>query len=528
MIEHLKTGILYTALGKYSNVLIQLVINIVLSRVLTPHDYGLVAVVQVFLVFFTTIVDAGLGPAIIQNKSLTEHDNRVLFTYSLLFVVLLCIVFALCGYPISLLYGNSIYISLSLAMSVTLFFLGINMVPNALLDKMKRFRAVNMRLVLANLCGGIVGVSTAFMGWGAYALVAGLTVPGIVSFVLNVWLLRLAPAAHLDKTVLDKVWTFAKNQFGFNLINYFSRNADTILIGKVFGPTAVANYSKAYQLLMMPNNVLLGIINPVLLPVLSDYQDDVAYIRQAYLKIVHVLALIGVPLSVFLCIEGHDIIFTLFGNQWGDAVPPFMILSLTVWVQMTLSSTGAVFQALNKTHQLFVTGILSAVLLVSSIVIGIFMGSINTVAIALSVGFVLNFLLNYAIMMTVVLDSSLVALLKEFITPFGIGIVLAAVLIPLKMVVPVFLPIVNLIIYGAITVIVFLLCLIATGEGRSMLTLLSPRRDGKPVTADDAIDDSTGHDTRLTSKDAYKAITYQANAGARGRTQAPPRHARRD
>jgi O-antigen/teichoic acid export membrane protein len=474
MIEHLKTGILYTALGKYSNVLIQLVINIVLSRVLTPHDYGLVAVVQVFLVFFTTIVDAGLGPAIIQNKSLTEHDNRVLFTYSLLFVVLLCIIFALCGYPISLVYGNPIYIPLSLAMSVTLFFLGINMVPNALLDKMKRFRAVNMRLVLANLCGGIIGVSTAFVGWGAYALVAGLTVPGIVSFILNVWLLRLAPAAHLDKVVLAKVWTFAKNQFGFNLINYFSRNADTILIGKVFGPTAVANYSKAYQLLMMPNNVLLGIINPVLLPILSDYQDDVAYIRQAYLKIVHVLALIGVPLSVFLCIEGHDIIFTLFGNQWGDAVPPFMIVSLTVWIQMTLSSTGAVFQALNKTHQLFITGSLSAAILVSSIVAGVFMGSIDTVAIILSIGFLLNFFLNYSIMMTVVLDSSLVTLLKEFIAPFGIGIVLAAVLLPLKGVIPAFTPIIDLIIYGAITMVLFLLYMSVTGEGRNILKILKP------------------------------------------------------
>jgi O-antigen/teichoic acid export membrane protein len=289
-----------------------------------------------------------------------------------------------------------------------------------------------------------------------------------------VWLLRLTPAAHLDRTVLAKVWTFAKNQFGFNLINYFSRNADTILIGKVFGPTAVANYSKAYQLLMMPNNALLGIINPVLLPILSDYQDDVAYIRQAYLKIVHVLALIGVPLSVFLCIEGHNIIFTLFGDQWGDAVSPFVILSLTVWIQMTLSSTGAVFQALNKTHQLFVTGSLSAIILVSGIVAGVFMGSIDTVAITLSIGFLLNFFLNYSIMMNVVLDSSLVPLLKEFIAPFGIGIVLAAVLLPLKVVIPAFTPLINLIIYGAITMVVFLLFMFVTGEGRNILKILKP------------------------------------------------------
>jgi O-antigen/teichoic acid export membrane protein len=473
MVEHLKTGILYMALGKYSNVLIQLTINMVLSRVLSPYDYGIVAVVQVFLVFFATIVDAGLGPAIIQNKSLTDHDNQVLFSYSLLFVVLLSIIFALCGYPISLLYGDSIYIPLSFAMSVTLFFLGINMVPNALLDKMKRFRDVNVRLVLANLCGGIVGVTTAFMGWGAFSLVVGLTVPGIVAFALNVWLLRLVPTIHLDRSVLAKVEAFAKNQFGFNLINYFSRNIDTILIGKIFGSVSVANYSKAYQLLLMPDNVLTGIINPVLLPILSDYQDDIAYIRRAYLKIVHVSALFGVPLSVFLCIQSHDIIFTLFGNQWEGAVSPFAILSLTAWIQMTLSSTGAVFQALNKTHQLFVTGSLSALLLISSIILGIFMGSVNTVAITLSVGFALSFLLNYSILMNVVLESSLRRLLKEFITPFGIGILLAAVLVPLKMVIPIFAPFINLIIYSLVTLIIFLLYLVLTNEKQSILKLFT-------------------------------------------------------
>jgi hypothetical protein len=141
---------------------------------------------------------------------------------------------------------------------------------------------------------------------------------------------------------------------------------------------------------------------------------------------------------------------------------------------MTLSSTGAVFQALNKTHQLFVTGSLSAIILVSGIVAGVFMGSIDTVAITLSIGFLLNFFLNYSIMMNVVLDSSLVPLLKEFIAPFGIGIVLAAVLLPLKVVIPAFTPLINLIIYGAITMVVFLLFMFVTGEGRNILKILKP------------------------------------------------------
>lgn len=299
MLEHLRAGVLYTALGKYSNVVIQLVINMVLSRLLTPQAYGLVAVAQVFLLFFTTLVDAGLGPAVIQNKHLSDHDHRVLFSYSILFSALLALIFAALGPALAWFYHNAIYLPLSLAMSATLFLQGINMIPNALMNKAKRFREVNLRLVVSNFCGGVAGIWTAFQGWGVYALVMSFTVPALIAFALNMLLLRVRPARQLDRASLGKVWAFAKSQFGFNFINYFSRNIDKILVGKLMGPAAVGNYSKSYQLLMMPNQVLLEVINPVLLPVLSDYQDNPKYVQKVYYSIVHLLLLIGFPLSFF-------------------------------------------------------------------------------------------------------------------------------------------------------------------------------------------------------------------------------------
>lgn len=464
MIQYLRSGILYTAMGKYSNVLIQLIINAVLSRILNPYDYGVVSVIQVFLLFFTTLADAGLGPAIIQNKQLTEHDNRVLFTYSIILSLLLGLIFAVSSPFIAWFYHDRQYIPLTLAMCLVLIAQGINMVPNALMDKAKRFKEVNIRLVIANLAGGVAGIISAFCGLGAYALIISFLVPPIVAFSLNMWLLRIRPARYTDRNSLNKIFKFAKSQFGFNFVNYFSRNTDKILVGRMMGPVALGNYSKSYQLLMMPNQILMGVLNPVLLPVLSDYQDDLAYVRTAYMKIVRVLALIGVPLSVFLYFESGDVVNFLYGGQWGEAVAPFAILSLTVWIQMTLASTGAIFQTLGKTKYLFWNGCITAILLVGSTIIGCVLGNLITLTISLSIGFVLNFIVIYWIMMVKTLDSNLLELIKQFAKPFLIGLVVAIILFVMKMFVPDNGPFINLVIYGFVFILIVAIMMFMLGE----------------------------------------------------------------
>lgn len=468
----LKSGIIYTAIGKYSVVVIQLILNVVLSRLLSPKEYGVVAVVQVFLLFFTTLVDAGLGPAIIQNKNLTEADYTVLFRYSIFFSLLLVIIFSSLGPFIAFFYKDKIYISLTIAMSSTLFFQGINMVPNAILYKRKMFKTVNIRLVISNICGCFIGICAAVIGLGAFALILSFTFPAIISFCMNVAILHIHPSARFDRRSLDKVWNFAKNQFLFNFINYFSRNVDQILVGKFIGPAALANYQKAYQLLLMPSQILIGIINPVLLPILSDYQDNVLYIRKFYYKIIHLLALIGIPLSVFLSFESRDVIYLLFGNQWGDAILPFSILASTIWIQLTISSTGSIFQALGQSRLLFLNGCLSACILISSIIIGLLGRSIVSVSVFLSIGFLINFIVIFYIMIKKTLAGSIFDFIKEFYSPLLLGLFIFVSMLLSKFIVNDYPFIADFIINCFIFVIISILFLYFSGEYNTIITFL--------------------------------------------------------
>lgn len=422
--NHLKAGMIFTTIGVYSNFILQIIINAVLSRLLTPQDYGVVAIMQVFIVFFAMMIESGMGPAIIQNKKLSQEDVRVLFNFSAIFAVSIAVIFGLFGYFLAWLYHQDIYKSLTWVQAISVLFNGLNIVPSAILNKSKKFKHVNFSMIFANVCAGIIGVSLAFLGLGVYSLIISAIVFSIINFLLNLYFTKLRFSSKFYMEPLRSIWTFSKNQFGFNFINYFSRNTDNILVGKFMGEAALANYGKAYQLLMLPNSLFLGVITPVLQPVLSDYQDDVVYIREVYYKVVHVLALIGVPLSVFLSLSADKIILFMFGSQWGEAVIPFSILALTVWIQMTLSSSGAIFQARNQSKVLFVTGFISAIILVTSISIGVAMGSIVSVAICLSIGFLLNFIVSFYRLITITLQGNMFSFLKVFISPLLLGVIM--------------------------------------------------------------------------------------------------------
>ena len=143
----------FSAMGRYSNVVIQLGVNAVLSRILTPADYTIVSIAQVFIEFFNLLADMGFGPAIIQNKSLTDEDVRVIFRFSIGLATALGFIFMLLGYPVSLFYEDSVYIPIFLIFGVSVFFFSLLVVPRAMIQKRKDFKTVNT-ILLHPVCKG--------------------------------------------------------------------------------------------------------------------------------------------------------------------------------------------------------------------------------------------------------------------------------------------------------------------------------------------------------------------------------------
>lgn len=465
-----KSGIFYSAVGKYSNVVVQFIVNMILARLLTPEDYGVVAIVQIFLAFFTMLSDMGIGPAIIQNKKLSEDDIRVIFKFSIYLAVLFAILFVFLGYPVSIFYSDGVYVPIFIILGFSVFFHAVFIVPRALLLKEKDFKIVNGVDVLSSVIKGIVSIVLAFLGFKYYAIIIGGIVQAMIKFVMYYIPTKVSPKTKIRKEPLLKIWQFSRNQFGFNFINYFSRNLDSILIGRYLSSVQLGYYNKSYQLSLYPNQILAGVITPVIQPILSDYEKQLDVIKDVYLKITRILANIGIPLSVFFFFAADNIIFFLFGDQWGASIMSFRILSVSVWVQMIASSTGAIYQSTNRTDLLLVSGIQSMVFNVISIIIGVYMGTIESVSIMIVLSFTINFIFNNYLLMFKMFNSNFTELFTALKKPFILGLlqIVVFILIP-ELNFSVFW---NLVIQGTAFIITFGIGLLVTNQFKEIKNLI--------------------------------------------------------
>ncbi len=420
--KQLKTGVIFMAIGQYSGVISNLVVNMILSRILSPTDYGVLNIVLVFLPFFQMISELGIGPAIIQNRDLDENDLSSLFKLLTIVSLLIGIIFGFFGFILSWFYDNSIYIPIAWLLSINIIFSIMAVVPTSILTKNQQFKAMNLASLLNYVLGSFLGVISAFYGFGVYSLIINSTIPVVLNFLCYLRLSKFHFVSGYKKSSFLKVRHFSSNQFGFGLVNYFSRNLDNILVGKFFGAEALGNYGKSYQMLTYPNTILTNIITPVIQPILARHQDNVPLIRNVYSKVLRLLLLIGVPLSFFLCINASPLIIFLFGNQWNSAIAPFRFLSIVVWTQIVGATNGSIFQARDKTKYLFRTGICSTVLIVSGIFFGIFLGNISKLAMVLSIVFFINFLFSFWMLTHFALKTNLWFVIKILIKPFLLSI----------------------------------------------------------------------------------------------------------
>ena len=428
--KDLFSGVFYTAVARYSGLIVSLVIAGVLARLIPPEDFGVVAVATVIISFFGIFSDLGVGAAVIQNKILTDGDLSKIYSFTVWTGVLLAVLFFAASWPIAAYYEKSILKSLCQWLSVNLLFASVNIVPNALLHKAKRFRFLAVRNLVVQVGGGAVSIVAALCGAGLYALIVNPILSSVLLFVLSyrAYPQRLRPTFGLD--AIRKIFSFSAYQFLFNAINYFSRNLDKLLIGKCMGMTPLGYYEKSYRLMMLPLQNITHVISPVMHPVFSEFQHDLQRVRTSYEKIVRLLAFIGFPLSVFLWFAAQEVVLIIFGSQWMPSVPVFRILSLSVGVQIVLASSGGIFQAANDTRSLFVSGAFSATLNVAGILVGIFVfRSLEAVAWCICVTFTINFVQCYWMMYRVTFAKSrLSGFCRQLVSPLAVSGILVLLL----------------------------------------------------------------------------------------------------
>lgn len=376
--------------SKYISMGAQLVIAAVLARLIAPEDFGLVAIVTVFTGLFSLLSDMGIGTAIVQYRDLTEEDYGGIFGFSIVLAACLTAGFCAVSSLIAMFYGDGRLVGLCCAASPTLLFSTLNSVPEGLMLKGRRFDLIAVRLIVATVASGALAIGLALAGWGAVALVLQTAMS---TGVVLAWNLISRPIQHVSlhfMKPLRRIFSYSAYQFGFSLINYFSRNLDNMLVGRFLGSAQLGYYDKAYKLTGYPMSAFSSVIGSVIQPYMAEHQDDPDVIFDCWMRVEKLLSLVGVAVAaVFFCASA-EIVEVLYGPGWEPSIPVFAVLSVSVYFQMMGNPSGAFFQSLGRTDYMFRVGLVNTAIALVGLFIGLAGGSILTVAYGIAIAYCLH------------------------------------------------------------------------------------------------------------------------------------------
>lgn len=416
--QNIKKGLFWTAIDKYSGQIIGIGISMVLARLLTPYDYGIVATATVIINFLSIFTSIGIGPAVIQKKELSQSDIDNIFTFTVVLGLICGLICFISASFVSEYYENPIITPVLQLFSIGVFLSAVNMVPAALMSKYMRFKETATRSFVFQVFFGILGIIAAYYGAGIYALIIPPIISSLCTFVYNYHFYPVKIKFLFDFTPIKKIFSFSSYLFLFELFNYFSRNIDKIIIGKYISENALGYYEKSYRLMQLPLQNITAVIYPVLQPVFSTLQENPKEIGAKFVLMISKISLIGFPLGALLYFCASDIIVVMFGTQWIPAIPAFKILAISVPISLIANPTGPIFLSCNASKRLFFTGVTNTLVTIFGFICALYIDkSIVAIASGWTITSIINMFNTYIQLYCYVIKSDVISVFKSLLHP---------------------------------------------------------------------------------------------------------------
>lgn len=427
----LHAAIARSMLGRAGVYLANLISMMVLARLFTPQDFGTVASIAVFSVFFQLMTEAGLGPAIINLKTLPARDRDGLYGLTLVTGVVLAVAFMALAPLLESFYGLPRVGEVVPYVAVSLLFYAAAIVPTAFLLREQAFYRIANAGVAAELVSTLLSLLLLRLINPLHALAAKGALSAATSFAVTYYFSGRTrfgrPGWGTHFGAIRPLLSFSTYQLGFNVLNYFSRNLDNILVGRFMGAVSLGVYDKAYRLMRYPLLLITFAMTPAIQPVVQKFAHDKVRVETIHRDFIWKLSLLGTLAGLLCFLLAGDIVAWLLGPQWDGVVPIIRILAIAIPVQVVLSTSGSFFQAMDRTDLLFSTGVFSAVVTVTAIIWGVLQRDLTRLSWALVVAFHMNFFFAYYVMYSRIFRKSMLVFLGK-LAPSAV-VVLGMVLI---------------------------------------------------------------------------------------------------
>jgi PST family polysaccharide transporter len=353
---------------------------IALARMLTPNDYGLIAMVAILVNFVGMFQYLGLSTATVKWAELNHQQVSTLFWINMALSAAIMLVTVGGGPLLAWFYHEPRLIGISAAYGVTILITGLSIQHEAILSRQMRFTAIVVVETTGLLIGFLAAIVAAWYGAGYWALVLNQMVMALVT-VVGVWsVCKWRPGFPGRGLDLRSMLSYGGNLTGFNIMTFFSRNLDNLLIGKFWGAHQLGVYSRAYQMLLLPMQQINAPLAAVAVPALSRLADSPERYRAAYLRILEKIVMITMPLGALMIATSDWMVLLLLGPKWSETGKIFMLLGIAAIIQPVTKTAWWLFSTQGRTRELFHWGIISAVVAVVSILVGLPWGATGVAA----------------------------------------------------------------------------------------------------------------------------------------------------
>ncbi|MES1222005.1 MAG: lipopolysaccharide biosynthesis protein, partial [Bacteroidota bacterium] len=321
-------ALIWSGIEKFSLQAIGFISTIIVARLLTPADFGLVAMITIFIAISNVFIDSGFGTAIIQKKDLTNADCSTVFFFNLLIAIILYFILFFCAPLIADFYKQPELTNLTRVLGLVLVFNSLGLIQISLIQKEIKFKTNTKINLFALLISSSTGITCALLGFGVWSLVIQQVCLSLVKTILLWTFNKWRPVLEFSKSSFHHLFRFSSGLLLSEILETFFQNIYYVIIGRFFPASELGFFTQAKKLNDVSVTTLTSVVTQVAFPVFSTIHDDVVKLKAAFRKNIRFISFLVLPLSFCLMAVSHSLILALLKEKWLPAAPLLQILCI--------------------------------------------------------------------------------------------------------------------------------------------------------------------------------------------------------
>lgn len=325
-----QSGVLWSAIERFSTQGIQFLFSIILARLLSPEDYGIIAMPLIFLAVAQVFIDSGFANALIRKPDLNNNDLNTALFFNVAIGIVCYIILFISSPFIASFYNTPILSDILKITSLSVLFTPLCTVQQALLTKSLNFKIQARVSVISAVVGGVVGIVMAYNDYGVWSLAISQALTALMRVILLWSWTNWYPNGYWNRLSFSYLWSYGSKLLLAGLIDTIYQNIYPLIIGKVYSASSLGFYTRAHHFAHFPTSNVYGIIRRVTFPLLSEIQNDSERLSRMFVRILRITVFVMFPSMCFIIGSAKPIIILLLSEKWVNSIVFLQLLSFAM------------------------------------------------------------------------------------------------------------------------------------------------------------------------------------------------------